>query len=156
MKIYFFGINSGGVSMNKGQQGSERVPYRFFRRLIEELLKKFTSEALEVDLSMQEHYIIEVLGRNERLTISNLADQVTAPLTTVSSTLDRLYNQGLVERERSQEDRRVVEVCLSAEGEKIYENHQEETKKFVDEFLSQLSPDDRDELYRILSEFKWN
>ncbi len=142
--------------MSKGQQGSERVPYRFFRRLIEELLKKFTSEALEVDLSMQEHYIIEVLGRNERLTISNLADQVTAPLTTVSSTLDRLYNQGLVERERSQEDRRVVEVCLSAEGKKIYEHHQEETKKFVDEFLSQLSPEDREELYRILSEFEWH
>ncbi len=133
----------------------ERVLHKFFRKLIEELLNKFTSEAIEMDLSLQEHYIIEVLGRNERMTISNLADRVSAPLTTISSTLDRLYEQGFVERERSQEDRRVVEVSLSEKGQEFFEANQEETQELVDKFLSRLSQEDREDLYRILSKMDW-
>ncbi len=141
------------MSTRQKERHEERevVLHKFFRKLIEELLNKFTSEAIEMDLSLQEHYIIEVLGRNERMTISNLADRVSAPLTTISSTLDRLYEQNFVRRERSQEDRRVVEVSLSQKGREIFSIHQQETKELVDEILSQLSEEERGDLYRILS-----
>lgn len=141
--------------MDTKQPQKQKVLHKFFRKLIEELLNKFTSEAIEMDLSLQEHYIIEVLGRNDRMTISNLADRVSAPLTTISSTLDRLYEQGFVERERSQEDRRVVEVSLSDKGQEFFQANQEETQELVDRFLSRLSSEDREDLYRILSKMDW-
>ncbi len=141
--------------MGTKNRQKEKVLHTFFRKLIEELLNKFTSEAIEMDLSLQEHYIIEVLGRNEQMTISNLADRVSAPLTTISSTLDRLYDQGFVERERSQEDRRVVEVSLSDKGREFFRANQQETRELVDNFLSRLSEEEREDLYRILSKMDW-
>ncbi len=141
--------------MSTTEKSRETVLHKFFRKLMEELLNKFSSEAIEMDLSLQEHYIIEILGRNEKMTISNLAEKVSAPLTTISSTLDRLYEQNYVERERSQEDRRVVEVSLSKKGQKCFDVHQEETEELIDQFLSQLSEDDKVEMQRILSSFEW-
>ena len=51
-----------------------------------------------------------ILDSGERMMMSNLAESLGVPLSTATHTVDRLVAKGLVERNRSEEDRRVVEV----------------------------------------------
>lgn len=54
---------------------------------------------------------------SERSTISELAERMQLERHTVTELVDRAERAGLIERERSSDDRRVVDLRLTAEGE---------------------------------------
>lgn len=54
---------------------------------------------------------------SERSTISALAERMQLERHTVTELVDRAERAGLIERERSSDDRRVVDLRLTAEGE---------------------------------------
>ena len=58
-----------------------------------------------------------LLQRHGERTMSELAEVLGAPLSTVSGIGERLARRGLVQRQRSAEDRRVVVVRLTRKGE---------------------------------------
>ena len=60
--------------------------------------------------------------------MTHLAESLGVPLSTATHTVDRLVAKGLVERNRSEEDRRVVEVQMSEYGRKLQENFRESAK----------------------------
>jgi DNA-binding MarR family transcriptional regulator len=66
-------------------------------------------------------------------TMSELAAQLGVPLSTMTGVVDQLEGKGLVERVDHPEDRRSLQVRLTAEGRKIYQSAH-------DAFLSHLAP----------------
>jgi DNA-binding MarR family transcriptional regulator len=64
--------------------------------------------------------------------------------------IDRLVIQGVVERTRSREDRRVVWVDLSPEGQKRMEHLKDDRHQQMQQLLQPLSPDEVETLLRLL------
>ena len=59
------------------------------------------------------------LGRRERCLMTEFAEGVGVPLSTATHLADRMVEKGVVVRERSEQDRRVVQIGLSDSGKKL-------------------------------------
>jgi len=71
------------------------------------------------DLSKEEMRTLWALGMGDtrrRKTMSELAELLNVPLSTATNLVDRLCEQAMVVRTRSDKDRRVVEVQMSPQG----------------------------------------
>ena len=73
--------------------------------------------ALERQLPRSELLALLLLQRHGERTMSELAEDLGAPLSTASGIGERLARRGLVRRQRRPKDRRVVVVRLTRKGE---------------------------------------
>ena len=94
--------------------------------------------------------VLELLSRQERQTISMLAQYLLLDGPAVTNLAKRLEQSGLVTRVRSREDERVVEVSLTAEGRDIFRS----LNPIVEQFHKQvLSDEQRQALAEQLKQF---
>jgi len=70
----------------------------------------------EYDLTMPQFSVLEALYHLGPLTLGDLADNLLVTGGNVTYVMDRLEEQGLVYRERSPEDRRVIQAKLTDAG----------------------------------------
>lgn len=80
-----------------------------------------TQDRPETDCRKPEIRIIEILGKSGPMKMTEVAEQAMLSLSTVTGLMDSLVEKSLVERTRSEEDRRVVRVALTPEGQEIFE-----------------------------------
>lgn len=80
-----------------------------------------TKESNGVDICRKgELKMIEILGKDGALIMSEIASRAGLSTSTLTTTMDGLVEKGLVQRERSENDRRVVRVELTKEGRNVY------------------------------------
>ncbi|WP_370615612.1 MarR family winged helix-turn-helix transcriptional regulator [Mumia sp. Pv 4-285] len=72
-------------------------------------------------LTYPQYLVMLVMWEDERLTVGHLGARLHLDSGTLSPLLKRLESRGLVARERSAEDERVVEVALTPEGRSLQE-----------------------------------
>lgn len=72
------------------------------------------------------------------LPCGQIADRMVTQDSDITRLLDRLSTMGLIERGRSEEDRRVVTTVLSAEGKKLLTKLDPVVKQLNQELLGQL------------------
>jgi DNA-binding MarR family transcriptional regulator len=73
----------------------------------------------ETGITGPQLWAIKVIGDMSPIKVSDLASRMYLHPATVVGILDRLESRGLVKRERSKEDRRVVKVELTGEGKNV-------------------------------------
>ena len=93
-----------------------------FRQALREFLRFSEEAAAAVGLTAQ-HYqamlILRACGEGESCAINDLARQLLIKHNSAVGLVDRLSDEGLVVREPSKEDRRKVELRLSAKGRQV-------------------------------------
>lgn len=82
----------------------------------------------EEDLSLTQLRVLGIL-RDRRLRMTELADHLGLEKSSLSGLVDRAQQRGLVERAPAADDRRAVEVFLSASGRRLAERL---TARFAD------------------------
>lgn len=100
----------------------------------------------EMNLTGPQGMMMGILSHDGEMKISDLSEKIGLSNSTVSGIIDRLEKQGLVERTRSNEDRRVVYVNISAEFKKnskanfckIEKTFEDIMKKATDEEISAI------------------
>jgi DNA-binding MarR family transcriptional regulator len=113
------------------------------------LLQYFAPEG--VDLSIKEMLLVELLGRREAATMSELASTLSLPLTTMTSTVTRMVRTGYLERRRIEEDRRVVLVSLASQGWAFYKQHRQEHISMAVGLLNALPEEEQDQVIAVLN-----
>lgn len=78
-------------------------------------------EALEQTFSFSQVMVLETLHRAREMRMTELANFLGLSKANATGLIDRLVTRGLVRRERSDQDRRVVNVSLTAEGRQAAE-----------------------------------
>lgn len=96
--------------------------------------------------------LFEVLATNEIWTVRRIAQVLSAPMTTVSSALDRLEHQGLIERQRIIQDRRVVRIEFTARGRRLANRLRNAHITNCRVILSKLDVGDRKEFLRMAAQ----
>lgn len=89
------------------------VAIRQITRAIDLNSKRLQKEA---GLTASQLVILQALNEDDRLKPSDIARRVHLSQATVTSIVDRLQRDGMVEREKSARDGRVVEVVLTRTG----------------------------------------
>jgi DNA-binding MarR family transcriptional regulator len=88
--------------------------------------------------------MIEILGKHGSMIMSELADHARLCLSTATGVIDGLVTKALVSRQRSDQDRRIVRVELTAEGRKIYEQAVDVRLGMVRGMLGALNKEEQD------------
>lgn len=104
--------------------GPDLVTARLFVELFDELIRQVivpNSHTAAQDLQMgpQDVRALIWLGRREGCLMTDFAKGVGVPLSTATHLANRLVEKGVMVRERSEQDRRVVSISLSAAGKKL-------------------------------------
>ena len=95
--------------------------------------------------------LFEVLATAENWSVQRIAKSLSAPITTISSALDRLERQGLVVRRHIDEDRRVVRIELTLRGWRLADRLREAHIENCRAMLGRLKVAERDEFLRLLA-----
>jgi len=98
--------------------------------------------------SFTQWMVIATLGRYERLTATALSEKTCHDMGALTRMVDDLEEEGLVRRERTERDRRVVEIALTPQGRRYLQTG----KRLVVELLNSLvAPFSRQELETLIA-----
>jgi DNA-binding MarR family transcriptional regulator len=94
-------------------------------------------------LSEKEITVVAFVGQNQVVKMSDIADNIDAPMSTLTNIVDKLVEKELLAREHSSEDRRAINVTLSAAGKSTFKSLITEKKQIAEKMLAQLSEKDQ-------------
>ncbi len=103
------------------------------------------------DITNNDMHVIQAIGVEEPKNMSTIAKELSVTVGTLTIAMNSLVKKGYVNRERGQEDRRVVYISLSEKGQRAYRHHEEFHRQMIDEVLKELEPQETEALVRALS-----
>ena len=118
--------------------------YTESRRITKELAKR-------ADLTGPQLTVVKLLQTVGDLSLSELSDKIRAQNSTVTGIIDRMEREGLVLRERSKEDRRVVHIKLTPKGKALADDIPVEPMEIFKGALESLSVQEMKDLMRIMT-----
>lgn len=86
----------------------------------------------------KELLIIAFVGEKENVKMSDIADRLKSPLSTLTTIMDKLVEKQFLARVHSAEDRRVVNVTLMNKGKAAYRTFMRRKDDLADKVLSTL------------------
>lgn len=108
------------------------------------------------DITNNDMHVIQAIGVGEPKNMSTIAKELSVTVGTLTIAMNSLVKKGYVNRERGQEDRRVVYISLSEKGQRAYRHHEEFHRQMIDEVLKELEPQETEALVRALSKLnRW-
>jgi DNA-binding MarR family transcriptional regulator len=110
--------------------------------------------AREVGLTGPQLTVIKLLETFDDLSLSSLSERIRAQNSTVTGIIDRMEREGLVRRERSTQDRRVVHIRLSDKGARLARQIQVEPMEIFRGALLSLTHADLKDLLRIMNKLQ--
>ncbi len=105
-------------------------------------------------LTEQQWRILRVLWENDRLPTAELAKQTLLPAPSLVGILDRLEKKGLVQRLRSDQDRRVVCVTPTDKGRALELEIRPQVAAIHESLTQKVTPEEWQQLARILGKLQ--
>lgn len=105
-------------------------------------------------LSLVHLNLLMLLRARGPLTMTHLAELLDVSVASATGIVDRMEKKGVIERTRSEEDRRVVEVSVTERGEEIFSAMQAERQIRLTQLLSEIKDDDLVALLQGLRAFR--
>jgi len=125
------------------------------RERVEQILDQFNrvepaaSGEPQIDLSCRELRAVQFLGDHGPRMMRELAEHLAAAVNSMTTMIDNLEKKGLMQRHRSDADRRVVRVTLTETGQAVYRVAIEEKLRLMRNMLAMLTEDEQ-EIFMVL------
>jgi DNA-binding MarR family transcriptional regulator len=120
-------------------------------RLVVTRLARRLRQRTEATLSPTQAAVLATIERHAPLTLGELAEAERVQPPTITAAVDRLENQGLVQRRREAVDRRVVKVQITTAGRDLLDEARTRKSAYLEQRLASLSARDRATLERAAS-----
>ncbi|TGE32893.1 MarR family transcriptional regulator [Desulfosporosinus sp. Sb-LF] len=127
-------------------------------KLLQEVMLLFKNNMSSVmentGMTIPQMMVMGILGKEKTLKITELSGKLNLSNSTVSGILDRMEKLGMVERLRSEQDRRVVHVSVAPN---FVEMHQIFHKRFEENIaltMDQGTPEELNKIYEGLEVLK--
>ena len=122
------------------------------KHTIQELIDRYTTVSFQVhkkaeslikgqigdDLTNDQHYVLRYIFHSGECTSSELADAFEVNKSAITAIINRMADKGLIKRTRDENDRRVVYLTLTEEGNTLYQNCQEKIQFLVESIITQF------------------
>lgn len=95
-------------------------------------------------INEKELFIIDYVGQNKNVKMSNIADNLDVPLSTLTTIVDKLVEKKYLSREHSGDDRRIINVMLGVGGKTAYEKVRTKKKRVAENVLSPFNEKDQE------------
>jgi DNA-binding MarR family transcriptional regulator len=118
------------------------------RAIINELLVEIFNRILAIEgqnlkdkgikLSMSEIHVIEAINNVKEPTMSNVANKLGITISSLTTSINTLFQKGYVTRDRDIEDRRKVVVGLLPKALEVLKEHDDFHKEMIDSIFNDL------------------
>jgi len=122
------------------------------------LKHKFHHLIQDSELTFPQLSVISMLEKYGEQKVSELSEKMGLSDSTVSGILDRLEQKGIIKRERTKDDRRVVKISLTGKSKKFCNDFRQKKEEFFTQLLKRLSDQeikdiikDLEILYRVVT-----
>ena len=106
-------------------------------------------------ISAQQYNILRILrGARGRMNMHSVKERMIDRSPNATRLTDKLIAKGLVHRERCEEDRRVVYVCISESGLDLLGRIDRHNRAFMREVTRRMSDTDADIINRVLDDIR--
>lgn len=122
----------------------DELGQQFLRRMHQEL-----AGVMEKGVTGNQFVVMKMISDRGRVTVSEVAEDLSVSLSAVTALVDRLCRAGMVVRHRSEEDRRVVWLELTEEGRNVVQACQEGRQRLIQRYLGQLDEEEILHMIRI-------
>ena len=119
-------------------------------RLMREFMSRQEGIFTKGNLTVPDIIVMDALLEKGPCTMGLLAGILNLTTSAATVIVDRMIRKGLVKRERSKEDRRVVRVTLVKKGEDIIKDLNTERRHMANELFSVLNEKERKEYLRLI------
>ncbi|MEJ3741180.1 MarR family transcriptional regulator [Bacillus tropicus] len=105
-------------------------------------------------LTTSQFYILKIINYYGALRASELAREMNVKPSTITVTINRLIEQGLVNRYHDREDRRAVIIELTKKGESVVEETIVARNEHIAKYLSFLEFQEKEKLLQLLEKLR--
>lgn len=103
------------------------------------------------DLTNNDMHVIEAIGIGDGHNMSTIAKKLGITVGSLTISINALVKKGYVDRSRSEQDRRVVNVCLTESGVKAFRHHEEYHHSMTEAVLNAVEGEEKQVLMKLLS-----
>ena len=107
-------------------------------------------EASCCGITLSQSYTIVEIGRAGTMSVNLLTEILGVDKSTVSKSVDKLVNSGILMRDTDPEDRRSVILCLSDKGQSVFEEVEKRTTAYFAEVVADIPDDKREQIIESL------
>lgn len=128
---------------------------KVLREIMSSIKQSVKEQFEEMDLTGSQGMLIGTLAHHGPMKIGELSERVGLSNSTVSGIVDRLEKKNLVERRRSQKDRRVVVVEVTSALKENSKDHYSTIDRKIQSILEEATPEEVDKIlegFHILKE----
>lgn len=86
------------------------------------------------------------LREQPNMTMGELCEKLFLACSTATDLIDRMEKNGFLERNRDEQDRRVIRLVISEKGHQVIKEVIEARRRYVASMLEKLSPDETEQL----------
>ncbi|MCQ4087132.1 MarR family winged helix-turn-helix transcriptional regulator [Saccharibacillus sp. JS10] len=147
--------------MGKQLRKSQERPPEDTKKLIDRFLDSWLSieremgsvvrRQMPLDLTNDQYYLLQHIMQHGPRTSSELADTFKVVKSSITAIVTRLVDRGLIERTRSEEDRRTVYLSLTESGQQIAQQVEQRISEAVGGYLSHF---EEQEISMVMSAFE--
>jgi len=101
------------------------------------------------ELTPGQFALCKLVKKHGRMTVSELAESLGVSLSAITVTADRLCRSGLMRRQRSEQDRRVVRLLLTEDGDRVVSSVLEVSNRVLKGYFARLPEGDLEKLVSI-------
>ena len=111
----------------------------------------YPEEWIQLDLTVSKTELLAMLivDRYGEVIMSQISDYINAPLSTTTGVVNRLVKNGYLQREKSDEDRRIVAIQLTDKGKSMMTGFKESIEFYLERINAVLSTKERQVLFQI-------
>lgn len=103
------------------------------------------------DVTTNDMHVIEAIGNGSPKNMSSVAKTLSVTMGTLTISVNSLVKKGFVQRERSEEDRRVVLVSLTESGRKAFKHHKQFHDNMIEAVIGELSQEEQEIMIKTLT-----
>lgn len=118
------------------------------------LYKKVESKFNENNISVLEYRILRILKENGKMTMANLADENYVTQAWITGMIDKMESKGLVSRNRSETDRRVIYINATDKGEEFLDKMRIVHDEILAETFSFMNEEEARKIFQIFEELR--
>ena len=120
-------------------------------RIIESVIIPGKHPLPDLAVTPREIKVMILLGDKGETTMTELAAAIDAPLSTVTRIADKLELKGLIQRSRSDRDRRIVVVAASEKGQILHTSMREHQLAVSHKMLEPLDSNEREVFLELMA-----
>lgn len=118
--------------------------------IMREFIKQQTAAFYKEKITLPQFIILDVLNRQGRLHMSELAGIMNVTTAAMTGIIDRLVRDGYLERIPDPRDRRIIRVRLTARGNKVVKNVSQRRRQTIINVFGRITQAERENYLNIL------